>query len=98
MTRWVAVVLSLATILLATGAPTPHGNVAVLGLAVAAMLLSALVLRAGSDHRDSASGVTVLGPARDERCLRGAFRRQSSPDTPGRPCRARAPGRGPRLA
>ncbi|WP_369123103.1 DUF6412 domain-containing protein [Nocardia amamiensis] len=34
------------------------------------------------------------GPQRDEQRLRGAFRRQSAPDTPGRP-HPRAPGRVP---
>nr|WP_280400864.1 DUF6412 domain-containing protein [Nocardia carnea] len=38
---------------------------------------------------------TDIGPPREEKRLRGAFRRQSAPDTPGRPRRPRAPGRVP---
>ncbi|NKS89658.1 hypothetical protein GS831_11750 [Rhodococcus hoagii] len=34
----------------------------------------------------------AAGPPREERHLRGAFRRQSAPNTPGRPRRPRAPG------
>ncbi|MFZ2530703.1 MAG: DUF6412 domain-containing protein [Rhodococcus sp. (in: high G+C Gram-positive bacteria)] len=84
---WLSVLAILVAVTGALDAPT-----AVAAGAVAIVLMVAL------------AGYTVLptvcalstpssGPPREERRLRGAFRRQSAPNTPGRPRRPRAPGR-----
>ena len=80
-----------------SNAADTQGHVAVASLAVV-LLASTLVLRGHRDHLASADFGAACGLAEDERCRRGAFRRQSSPDTPGRPQRPRAPGNGPRPA
>ncbi|MGH3983938.1 MAG: DUF6412 domain-containing protein [Pseudonocardiaceae bacterium] len=86
------VVVMLAA-LAALAANTP-GDVAVLGTAIAALLISAWALRLGRDRVALAAIANADGPTGDERCLRGSFRRQSNPDTPGRPRRPRAPDTG----
>lgn len=92
-----ALLLSLAAVLLAVPDPTAPGSVVVLGAAVT-VLLAAVVLHLGRGVGLPAHKHMTSGPVADERCRRGEFRRQSSPDTPGRPQRARAPGNGPRPA
>ncbi|MEU1986041.1 DUF6412 domain-containing protein [Nocardia sp. NPDC019395] len=86
---WVAVL----TLVIATTAGT-DGQATVVGAAVAVAVLVAIA------GRDSVSQLHSLitaaaGPPREEKRLRGAFRRQSAPDTPGRPRLPRAPGRVP---
>ncbi|MGY4098219.1 DUF6412 domain-containing protein [Nocardia sp. R16R-3T] len=84
---WVAVLTLVVSVSLFAEGPT-----AVVGAAVALVLLLALT---GHRLRSPLHLPTESesGPQRDERRLRGAFRRQSAPDTPGRPRRPRAPGR-----
>lgn len=91
-----ALVLSLAFALAV--APQAHADAGAVSVALALLLLSSLVLVAAA--RDAVAVCTPAvagGPARDERCLHGSFRHQSSPDAPGRP-RPRAPGAGHRPA
>lgn len=86
---WIAVLALAMTVSLLSDGPT-----AVVGAAVAVAVLLGLAdhgLRSGL-HRPAES---ATGPSRDERRLRGAFRRQSAPDTPGRPRLPRAPGQVP---
>ncbi|WP_028932939.1 DUF6412 domain-containing protein [Pseudonocardia spinosispora] len=94
--RWMGAALALVLVMLA--APHADGSVVVLGAAIATMLAAAWMLRSSAGR----TAVVEVGPpdrpSRDERCLRGSFRRQSSPDTPGRPRLPRAPGRGHRPA
>ncbi|AOW92265.1 hypothetical protein BFN03_04845 [Rhodococcus sp. WMMA185] len=89
---WVAVLTLVITATLTSNGPT----VAV-GAAVAILLLLAVT---GSESRSPLYLLTasVSGPHGEERRLRGAFRRQSAPDTPGRPRRPRAPGQVPTAA
>ncbi|MGW5384135.1 DUF6412 domain-containing protein [Nocardia sp. NPDC003963] len=89
---WVAVLTLAMTVSVLSDGPT-----AVVGAAVAVAVLLGLAehgLRSGV--RRPARSAT--GPAHDERRLRGAFRRQSAPDTPGRPRLPRAPGQVPAAA
>ncbi|NLE78332.1 MAG: hypothetical protein GX610_01925 [Rhodococcus sp.] len=67
------------------------GPTAVVGATVAIVLL---LSAAGQDSLSQLHSVTspTAGPPREESRLRGAFRRQSAPNTPGRPRQARAPG------
>jgi hypothetical protein len=65
-----------------------HSVVAAVAVAAFAVLSCALILGRAALPSTVASSA---GPVADTRCLRGAFRRQTSPDTPGRP-RPRAPG------
>lgn len=96
MTRWLGVVFTLAVVMLATPAADVPGNVAVLGTAIAVLLVSAWALRMGRGRVALSRVAAADGPAGDERCLRGSFRRQSNPDTPGCPRQPRAPGMGHR--
>ncbi|MGQ4599369.1 DUF6412 domain-containing protein [Nocardia sp. R6R-6] len=84
---WVAVLTLVVAVSLHVDGPT-----AVVGAAVALVLLLAIT---GHSARPLVFLPTdsATGPRRDEQRLRGAFRRQSAPDTPGRPRRPRAPGR-----
>ncbi|WP_245671673.1 DUF6412 domain-containing protein [Nocardia amamiensis] len=88
---WVAVLTLVVAVSLLADGPT-----AVVGAAVALVFLLAV-----TGHRARSPlfspGQSATGPQRDEQRLRGAFRRQSAPDTPGRP-RPRAPGRVPAAA
>ncbi|MDI9898986.1 DUF6412 domain-containing protein [Rhodococcus sp. IEGM 1409] len=68
------------------------GSAAVLGTAIAVFVVAALATSAKYELLQLCA-VSATGPSDDERCLRGAFRRQSSPDAPGRP-QPRAPGIG----
>ncbi|PBC51554.1 DUF6412 domain-containing protein [Rhodococcus sp. ACPA1] len=83
---WVAVLTLVIAATLAIDAPA-----AVVGAAVAVVLLLAV---AGHTSRSPLHLITEpeSGQPREEQRLRGAFRRQSAPDTPGRPRRPRAPG------
>ncbi|QBJ94638.1 hypothetical protein ERC79_00630 [Rhodococcus sp. ABRD24] len=67
------------------------GPAAVVGATVAIVLLLAV---AGQSSLSQLHPRTepASGPPEEEQRLRGAFRRQSAPDTPGRPRRPRAPG------
>jgi len=60
------------------------------GLLVTVAVIAVLVVRPTGNLLCRMS-CTIRGPTVDEQRLRGAFRRQSQPDTPGRP-RPRAPG------
>lgn len=89
-------ILLLPTIAM-IAAPVPvdtQGSLLLFGAALSVLLSTAFTL-----HRDLLPSfvLSTVGPAADERCRRGVFRRQSNPDTPGRP-RPRAPGHGLRLA
>lgn len=67
------------------------GSVTALGTAAALALATGLLLRAPRTVLPVPRAVRAPGaPAEDERCRRGSFRRQTSPDAPGRP-RPRAP-------
>ncbi|MGH3321154.1 MAG: DUF6412 domain-containing protein [Streptosporangiaceae bacterium] len=96
VTRWLAALLSLAVAVLVVDVPMTSGNAALLGV-VLAVVLVATALHVCRGRTAGTLVVAVSRPEADERCLRGAFRRQSRPDTPGRP-RPRAPGRDPRPA
>ncbi|WP_051407219.1 DUF6412 domain-containing protein [Nocardia sp. CNY236] len=83
---WIAVLTLVVTVSAPVDGPTM-----VVGAAIALVLLLAI---AGHSARSRAGlpADGAAGPRREEKLLRGAFRRQSAPDTPGRP-RPRAPGR-----
>ncbi|NUP29139.1 MAG: hypothetical protein HOQ36_15380 [Nocardia sp.] len=89
---WVAVLALAMTVSLLSDGPT-----AVVGAAVAVAVLLGLADH-GLCHGLHGPLESGTGPARDERRLRGAFRRQSAPDTPGRPRLPRAPGQVPATA
>lgn len=95
MQRLTTAVLTLVVAVLAVSQLDSHGNLALVGATVAALLLLGLALRDGGGRLRALRLATVNGPAHDERRLHGAFRCQSSPDAPGRP-RPRAPGRSAR--
>ncbi|MGU3437394.1 DUF6412 domain-containing protein [Actinomycetes bacterium M1A6_2h] len=78
------------------GAADVQGSVSLLGAVAVVALVAALVIHTAG-HSLSILFAPNAGPASDERCLRGSFRRQSSPDAPGRP-QPRAPGTGLRPA
>lgn len=61
------------------------------GLVIALAAVVALVLVWRADDLLFGRCRTTRGPTSEEKRLRGAFRRHSHPDTPGRP-RPRAPG------
>lgn len=61
------------------------------GLVIALVAVAALVLIWRADDLMFGLCRTTRGPTSEERRLRGAFRRHSHPDAPGRP-RSRAPG------
>ncbi|MGC0362470.1 hypothetical protein ABH922_000454 [Rhodococcus sp. 27YEA15] len=83
--------LPLVTLLALPSLGSP-GGAAVLGTAVAVLVVTALST-APKYELLALHAVSAGGPSGDERCLRGAFRRQSRPDVPGRP-QPRAPGSG----
>jgi hypothetical protein len=87
------VLLSVTSLLLITpDAAAGSASVAMLALVAAAFTIAAVVClnpRSATGVR----GVAGTGPVADERRLHGAFRRLTSPDSPGRP-RPRAPGAG----
>ena len=83
-----ALLATLLVVLPEDGAP---GSVTVLSAALALALSTALVSRAPLAHRSTLlADVSPDAPARDEKCRRGSFRRQSNPGAPGR-VRPRAP-------
>jgi hypothetical protein len=93
LVRRVAAVLSLAFLLLAVPDLALQGHAAVVSATVAVLLASVLVLHGRRDRLILASPVaSTRGPDEEERCLHGAFRRMTSPNTPGRLGRPRAPG------
>lgn len=61
------------------------------GLLVTAMAVAAVLLHLYDRGLATICTQSSHGPAPDERRLRGSFRRNRRPDTPGRP-RPRAPG------
>lgn len=79
--------LSLAAALFLSADSTSSGEslTGVTAAVVAALLVSVLhrtrLLAQASSHRTP----SVAAPSADERCRRGAFRRQSQADAPGRP-------------
>jgi hypothetical protein len=83
---WTALLALVITAMLAV-----HSPAAILGAAVAALLLLAASGR-GSRSPLRLPSEPSHGPRHEERRLRGAFRRQSAPDSPGRPRQPRAPG------
>ncbi|GAB2629799.1 DUF6412 domain-containing protein [Prescottella soli] len=83
---WVAVL----TLVIATTS-AGDGPAAIAGTAVAIAVILA-VGGGGSLSQLHLLTAPAVGPPREERHLRGAFRRQSAPNTPGRPRRPRAPG------
>ncbi|WP_107983186.1 DUF6412 domain-containing protein [Rhodococcus sp. OK519] len=82
---WVAVL----ALVIATTAAT-DGAAAVASAAVTVALV--LVVSGRSLSELHSLTAPAIGPPREEQHLRGAFRRQSAPNTPGRPRRPRAPG------
>ncbi|OQQ38796.1 hypothetical protein A6409_02685 [Prescottella equi] len=82
---WVGVL----TLVIATTAV--DGPAALAGTALAIALIFA-VSGDGALSQLHRLAAPSAGPPREERHLRGAFRRQSAPNTPGRPRRPRAPG------
>ena len=78
-----ALVLSTLLVLLPVHGST--SSITVLSSAVALALATALLSRAPGGRRTPLrADVSPDAPAPDERCRRGSFRRQSSPDAPGR--------------
>ena len=79
-----AVVLSV--LLVALPVHESSGSVTALTAALAVALTAGLLSRAPRSGRATprVGDVSPDAPARDERCRRGSFRRQSSPDAPGR--------------
>ncbi|WP_229568892.1 DUF6412 domain-containing protein [Rhodococcus sp. RDE2] len=61
------------------------------GATVAIVVLLALAGQSSLSQLRSLTEATT-GPPVEEQRLRGSFRRQSAPDTPGRPRQPRAPG------
>ncbi|MDI9914977.1 hypothetical protein B2J88_00255 [Rhodococcus sp. SRB_17] len=92
VTRSLLLLLLPFIALLAAPPLSSSGSAAVLGTAIAVFVVAAL---SASPMYEALQlrAVSSQGPSGDERCLRGAFRRQSSPDAPGRP-QPRAPGIG----
>lgn len=94
---WLETVCGLVLLLLVLPSADAGSGQLALTAAIAALAIMATVLvcaaREPAGRRQAAAGVAPLDAS--ERRLHGAFRRLSSPDTPGRP-RSRAPGSGPR--
>ena len=90
-----AALLTLLLVLFAAPALSGPPDLAALGVALVVLVAAALLWTARVVP--PARTTVHRGPGGDERQLRGAFRRQTSPDTAGR-SRARAPGAGLRLA
>lgn len=90
-----AALLTLLLVLFAAPALSGPPDLAALGVGLVVLVAAALLHGTGVVPLARSAGHG--GPDGDERQLRGAFRRQSSPDTAGRP-RPRAPGSGLRLA
>ncbi|WP_459546086.1 DUF6412 domain-containing protein [Nocardia sp. X0981] len=84
--------LTWVAVLTLTIATTAGMDASAVGTAVAIVVVLAFAGR-GTVAHGYAPAETVGGPPSEEKRLRGAFRRQSFPDTPGRPRRPRAPGR-----
>lgn len=92
VTRSLLLLLLPVIALLAVPPLGSSGSAAVLGTAIAVFVVAALATSSKYELLQLCA-VSATGPSDDERCLRGAFRRQSSPDAPGRP-QPRAPGIG----
>lgn len=96
--RQVVAALWLVLLLLTVPDFAVQGHVAVVSVTVLVLLASVFVLT-GRHERLILHGIASDDePSDDERCLRGSFRRMTSPDTPGRLGRPRAPGEVRRLA
>jgi len=80
---WLTLLVALFLSLVGTSSGE---SLTLVSAAVAAAVLVSVVRKA---HRltlaSSPPGPSFAVPAEDERCRRGAFRRQSQPDAPGRP-------------
>ncbi|CAM2771909.1 DUF6412 domain-containing protein [Prescottella defluvii] len=88
----VFLLLWAAISLLALGIASTGDTTSLLaGLVVAVAAVAALVLVWRADDLIFGLGRTTRGPTGEEKRLRGAFRRHSHPDAPGRR-RPRAPG------
>lgn len=96
--RYLAALLPLLLVLLAVPDLTGHGHAALVSATVVLLVASAVAVSGRRQLLVIAGFASTTGPADDERCLHGAFRRHSNPDTPGRPGRPRAPGPGHRPA
>ena len=84
--RWHLVTAAvLSALLTALPLPDQAGSVTALSTALAVALAAGLLSRGcRADARALRVDVSPDAPAPDERCRRGSFRRQSSPDAPGR--------------
>lgn len=84
--RWSLLLALLAsTLLLVLPVHGSTGSVTALSTALALALAARLLSRAPLAGRAAVRvDVSPDAPAADERCRRGSFRRQSSPDAPGR--------------
>lgn len=81
MTRSLLLLLLPFIALLAVPPLGSSGSAAVLGTAIAVFVVAALATSSKYELLQLCA-VSATGPSDDERCLRGAFRRQSSPDAP----------------
>jgi len=77
--------------------PTGQGNLALVTALAAVFTIAAVLAATARGSILLAQNAFAAGPVAAERRLHGAFRRVSSPDTPGRP-QPRAPGAGSRPA
>ncbi|MFC7449673.1 DUF6412 domain-containing protein [Rhodococcus daqingensis] len=77
---------------LALGLASTGATTLLAGLFVAIAAVAALVLVWRAEDLMFGLCRTTRGPTSEEQRLRGAFRRHSHPDAPGRPRRPRAPG------
>ena len=77
--------------------PAGSGNIALVAMLAAVCTIAAVLAFTARGSILLAHNSLANGPVAAERRLHGAFRRVSSPDTPGRP-RPRAPGAVPRPA
>jgi hypothetical protein len=96
--RYPAALLPLLLMLLAVPDLAGQGHTALVSATVVLLVASAVAVAGRRGPLVLAGFPAARGPAGDERCLHGAFRRHSNPDTPGRPGRPRAPGQGHRPA
>lgn len=96
--RYLAALLPLLLILLGVPDLAGPSHAALVSATVVLLIAAAVAVSGRGDLLVIAGFTAARGPADDERCLHGAFRRHSNPDTPGRPGRPRAPGRGHRPA
>ena len=99
MTRLFLLALSFTALLAVAPSadPTGQGNLALVTAFAAALTIAAVLAVSARNSIRLVENTFAGGPVAAERRLHGAFRRASSPDTPGRP-QPRAPGVGSRPA